>query len=102
VPPLPVTTPTDRRGSKGSEYTTWALSDPYARAYWVLFEERSVRMAKHLRLANGRADQAELCLRCHADPGYSSRSAQAERFRVSDGQGCESCHGAVEKWLNTQ
>src|SRR5690242_11818029 len=55
-------------GSKGSEYSTWAAYDPHARAYRVLFEERSVRMAKHLKLAEGRPEKAELCLNCHVHP----------------------------------
>src|SRR5262245_21554851 len=50
------------RGSKGSEYPTWAASDPHARAYRVLFEERSVRMAKYLKLPGGRPENANLCL----------------------------------------
>src|SRR5262245_61355492 len=29
------------RGARGSEYTTWANHDPHARAYSVLFDERS-------------------------------------------------------------
>jgi hypothetical protein len=85
-------------GSKGSEYTTWAVSDPHARAFRVLFEERSVRMLKHLQLAEGRPEKAVLCLRCHVYPDLSSPS---ERFRLNDGVGCESCHGAAEKWLST-
>jgi len=34
-------------GSKGSEQTTWAACDPHARAYEVLFEERSKQIVKN-------------------------------------------------------
>src|SRR5207244_1464367 len=32
------------RGAVGSEYTTWVTDDPHARAYAVLFEQRSRRI----------------------------------------------------------
>jgi hypothetical protein len=88
-------------GSQGSEYTTWAAADPHARAYRVLFEERSVRMAKNLKLPGGRPEKADLCLNCHVYPNLSSHVSRSERFRPGDGVGCEACHGAAEQWLST-
>src|SRR4051812_13662241 len=38
-------------GQVGSEYTTWASSDPHARAYLVLFDERSRAIQDNLNRA---------------------------------------------------
>lgn len=81
------------------EYTTWITRDPHARAYSALFSERSLEMAR--LLAGGDATKAtppqndQRCLACHAPSGpRSDRSARL----VSDGVGCESCHGAADTW----
>src|SRR6516164_2896694 len=36
------------RGTKGSEYSTWAGYDNHARAFQVLYDERSRRMVRNL------------------------------------------------------
>src|SRR5262249_44695634 len=84
------------KGSKGSEHFTWIEIDAHARAYIVLFNERSQRIAKNLQLSKP-AHESNDCLVCHAAaPPASSRE---ERFQVSDGVSCEMCHGPAEKWL---
>jgi hypothetical protein len=91
-------------GSKGSEYTTWALQDPHARAYAVLSDERSRRMLaslKRLPDAGAARPQAEgLCLNCHVLPALE-QTRRRDRFSVNDGVGCETCHGPAEQWLHT-
>src|SRR5262245_182944 len=88
------------RGSKGSEYTTWATADPHSRAYTALFDEPARRIPEHLNRheppeARRPAHENELCLRCHGvDPAQGPRWKE---FKV-DGVGCESCHGPAEKW----
>ena len=48
------------RGSKGSEYTTWAVHDPHTRAYADLLAPRSRRMVRHLKgLPDGSAVHPE-------------------------------------------
>jgi hypothetical protein len=87
------------RGSKGNEYSTWAAHDSHARAFTVLYEQRSRRMLRNLGLP-GPATETALCLRCHAmNSGTTDASPVGERFWVGDGVGCESCHGAAERWL---
>jgi hypothetical protein len=89
---------------KGSEYSIWSAHDKHARAFQVLYEDRSQGMVKLLypgkKLA---ATETELCLKCHAtgegvlpskDP-----AAFGDRFYLGDGVSCESCHGAAENWL---
>ncbi len=78
-----------------NEYITWQRQDKHAKAYQVLLNERSQRIAKNLGLPN--AHTAEICLDCHADnPAANKRGRQ---FQVSDGVGCEACHGGAQRWL---
>jgi hypothetical protein len=88
-----------RPGEKGSEFSTWvtdltrtppASADPHARAYRVLFNADSVRIAK--LLGGPPAHQNALCLKCHAVPGAAAEVA-------SEGVSCAGCHGPDEKWL---
>jgi hypothetical protein len=45
------------------------------------------------------AAQTEVCLKCHATGGGADADAVGARFWIGDGVGCESCHGAAERWL---
>jgi hypothetical protein len=82
-----------------NEYVTWSRVDKHAtRAYQVLFDERSKRIAVNLGLKEP-AHQAKICLDCHAhNPPEAQRG---ERFKLADGIGCEACHGPAEKWIRT-
>jgi hypothetical protein len=82
-----------------NEYVTWSRVDKHAtRAYQVLFDERSQRIAANLGLKEA-AHQAKICLDCHAhNPPAAQRG---ERFKLADGIGCEACHGPAEKWIRT-
>jgi hypothetical protein len=73
-------------------------TDPHSRAYLVLLEERSRRIARNLRLPDGKAEKAPECLRCHATPGVPSTGNG--HCQVSEGVSCESCHGRAERWLS--
>ena len=84
-------------GSKGSEFTTWALLDPHRQAYAVLLNERSVQMAKLLGLAEP-AHRSKVCLTCHVGTAESPELFEAsphDRLGVS----CEACHGPASQWL---
>lgn len=80
-----------------NEYLIWSQKDKHAQAYAVLSNDRSKRIAKNLGLAD--ATKAPLCLDCHADNVPPER--RGPQFQLSDGVGCESCHGAAETWLGT-
>jgi hypothetical protein len=85
------------KGSLGSEYTTWAAFDPHGRAFSVLRNERSQRIAKNLHLKKP-AHQEDLCLKCHVSPDWE-QAARTPGFTLEDGVGCESCHGPAGRWL---
>ena len=66
----------------------------HSRAWRVLTEPRSKAIVARLGL--GEAASAPMCLGCHATPAGGTRGP---RFQISDGVGCESCHGAATGWL---
>lgn len=89
--------PRDATGVLQNEYVTWTQADPHAAAYTTLSNEQSRLIAA--RLGIGKATEAKECLDCHADNVAPDR--RGEKFQLSDGVGCESCHGGAENWLAT-
>jgi hypothetical protein len=87
-------------GTKGSEYSTWAGYDKHANAFAVLYDERSERMARALFGPQAKATETVLCLKCHA-MNDGSKERTGDRFVLSDGVGCESCHGPAGDWVTT-
>lgn len=82
-----------------NELLTWqdesSTTGAHARAWRVLLEPRSQRISE--RLGMGPAQSAPVCLSCHADaPPVAQRGP---RFEISDGVGCEACHGGSSGWL---
>jgi hypothetical protein len=78
-----------------SEYVIWTRRDKHARAYAVLFNERSAKIARNLGIGN--PHEEKICVDCHAhNPPPALRG---ERFRVDDGVSCEGCHGPAQRWL---
>ena len=65
----------------------------HSRAYAVLASPRGQAIASALGLGN--ATSAQACLGCHATPP----GPRGERFQISDGVGCESCHGPASGWI---
>ncbi len=78
-----------------NEFIAWQTKDPHAKAYRTLTSERSKRIAKNLGLET--AYEAKICLDCHADNVPAEHRAKG--FEISDGVGCESCHGGAVEWL---
>jgi hypothetical protein len=67
----------------------------HSRALRVLASPRGMRIAATLGL--GPAPSAPACLGCHAT--WAPAAHQGARYQLSDGIGCESCHGAASGWL---
>jgi len=78
-----------------TEYTTWSRLDRHAKAYDVLLTPESVRIAKNLGLPEP-AEKSALCLDCHA---HNPAGPRGERFVISEGVGCEGCHGPAGDWI---
>lgn len=90
---------TERIGSNvlQNEFVTWTRYDKHAGAYELLLNDDSIRIARKLGLPN--AHEADICLDCHADNVPMEK--RGVEFQISDGVGCEACHGGAENWLAT-
>ena len=85
------------RGSQvlQNEYLIWQRQDKHAKAYAVLLEPLSQRIARNLGLPD--AHTAKACLDCHSD--NVAAELRGRQFQLSDGVGCEGCHGGGQRWL---
>ncbi len=84
-----------------NEHTTWLSDDAHARAYSVLFNQRSEGIARSLASPAAPYKPAHLderCLACHATPRPTAVLNQTH-WMDGDGVGCEACHGASGRWL---
>ena len=79
-----------------NEYTTWSRLDKHAQAYAVLLNPLSRSIAAKLGLKQG-AENAPECLDCHSHNPAPAR--RGERHQVTDGVGCEACHGPAGQWI---
>jgi hypothetical protein len=80
-----------------NEYRVWSKHDSHAQAFKVLQNAQSKAIAAKLGI--GDPTKAKECLDCHAD--NVSAAARGPKFQISDGVGCEACHGGSEKWIKT-
>jgi hypothetical protein len=87
--------PTNDRNVQLNEYTTWSHEDHHSRAYRDLGNQLSQSIAAKLGLAS--ATTAKICLDCHAD----NVTNRGPKFQLTDGVGCEACHGGAEKWIES-
>ncbi len=67
----------------------------HSRAFAALASARAQQIAKTLGLGDAR--NATACLGCHATPP----GPRGERFQLSDGVGCEACHGPASGWIDS-
>jgi len=81
-----------------NEFYTWLNNDRHAQAYNVLFNDRSARIARNMRLRK-RAYEEDACLDCHTT--NVPASAVSGKIDVEDGIQCEVCHGPAGGWRDT-
>lgn len=86
-----------RPGALMNEFVTWSHQDAHAKAFQVLLSPQGRSIAAKLGI--GSADTAKLCLDCHADNVPQDR--RAKNFSLTDGVGCEACHGGGERWISS-
>lgn len=87
--------PQEGRNVQLNEYTIWVSGDRHSIAYKTLESEESKTIARKLGLPS--ATKAKICLDCHAD--NVPQNKRGAKFQISDGVGCEGCHGGSENWL---
>ena len=84
-------------GEKRSQYITWTQQDFHARAYAVLVNARSARMAETLGL--GQAQTSSRCTACHSPFQSVEPSRLTATAHIDEGVSCENCHNAAASWL---
>lgn len=80
-----------------NEFSIWQQTDPHAKSFATLRSPASQAIARKLGL--GDATQAAVCLDCHTD--HPPEDKRGDKFLLTDGVGCEACHGGSELWLAT-
>jgi len=78
-----------------NEYYTWLNSDRHAQAYNVLFNDRSARIVRNMRLRK-KAYEESLCLDCHST--NVPAKLISGHIDPEDGVQCEACHGPASGW----
>ncbi|MEY4966117.1 MAG: hypothetical protein RL274_1700 [Pseudomonadota bacterium] len=82
-----------------NELITWqdttSAAGTHSQAWQVLMRARGQAIASRLGL--GPAQNAKECLGCHATPA----AQRGKQFQISDGVGCEGCHGGAGGWLSS-
>ena len=79
-----------------NELTVWMTKDKHAKAYEILLDQKSVMMARNLKLPQ-KAEKSDQCLACHAL--NVPKNLRMATFDITDGVSCETCHGPAEDWL---
>ena len=91
-------------GPKRSQYFTWSEKDYHTKAYAILLNARSDRLAESLKItapAGGppAAATSARCTVCHAPFQSVAQHRLASTAHPDEGVSCESCHGAASGWL---
>ncbi|MGZ8853655.1 MAG: multiheme c-type cytochrome, partial [Thermoanaerobaculia bacterium] len=73
-----------------NEYYTWLNRDRHPKSYNVLFNERSARIVRNMRLKK-KAYEETMCLDCHSM--NVAKGMVSGRVEIEDGVQCEACHG---------
>lgn len=77
--------------AKGAQYTKWSQT-PHAKAYAALASEPAKKIASEKGIAD--PQKAAECLKCHVTGHGMPAEKLTDKYKVEDGVGCESCHGA--------
>jgi hypothetical protein len=86
---------------KLNENIIWSTKDHHAKGYATLTNEKlksgvsPSKIAKNLNIA--KADTSDRCLVCHAV--NVPANLRGPKFDITEGVGCDGCHGPAEKWL---
>jgi hypothetical protein len=84
-------------GPKRSQYFTWSQKDFHTKAYAVLLNSRSERIAEGLGITA--AHTSARCTVCHSPLQSVAPSRLTPTAHPDEGVSCESCHGAAGGWL---
>jgi hypothetical protein len=83
-------------GEKRSQYITWSTKDFHTKAFAILTDARSARIAESV---GGEATANARCTVCHSPFQAVSQTRLAPSAHPDEGVSCETCHGAAGSWL---
>jgi len=83
-------------GEKRSQYITWSRQDFHTRAFAILLDARSARIAETVGI--GEAQSNARCTVCHSPFQSVGPMRLVPTAHADEGVSCESCHGAAEPW----
>jgi hypothetical protein len=84
-------------GPKRSQYFTWSQKDFHTKAFTILLDARSQRIAEGL--GAGPAASSARCTVCHAPLQSVAPNRLSPEAHPDEGVSCENCHGAASGWL---
>jgi hypothetical protein len=84
-------------GERRSQYITWSQKDFHAKAFAILLDARSARIADAAGIA--KAQSSARCTVCHSPFQSVEQPRLAPTAHLDEGVSCESCHDAAEPWL---
>jgi mono/diheme cytochrome c family protein len=77
--------------AKGNQHGQW-MKTGHAKAYATLATPKAKELAEKAGV-KGNPQEAKECLKCHVTGYGQPKEAFAASFAMTDGVGCESCHG---------
>lgn len=84
-------------GPKRSQYFTWSQKDFHTKAFTILLDARSQRIAENLGVAP--AETSARCTVCHSPFQSVAQNRLGPEAHPDEGVSCETCHGAAGGWL---
>ncbi len=81
----------------GTEYNVWK-DKMHAGAYTSLASDHAKEVAKKAGV-EGDPQKADACLKCHVTAFGVKADLKAATYKIEDGVGCESCHGAGKDYM---
>jgi hypothetical protein len=84
-------------GEKRSQYITWSQKDFHTKAFVILTNARSARIAE--TVGGGDVTANARCTVCHSPFQSVAQTRLASTAHPDEGVSCESCHGAAGSWL---
>ncbi len=78
--------------AKGYQFSKWRMS-AHAQAYSVLATDRTCKIAKKDGMKVP-SQSSPKCLKCHSTAYHEPAKGDVEFYSLSEGVGCEACHGA--------
>ncbi len=81
-----------KAAERGNQYSKWKKG-PHAKAYDTLATDKAKELAAKAGVT-GDPQKEPKCLKCHVTGYGKPPTAFGRKYKMEDGVGCESCHGA--------